>query len=74
MSKPDIVFHYSDSLIVVVEADDDDVHSVSRGPSISEWASPWRYLRDLNAEMAKMKTVCSGLTYIISQEHTSCTL
>ena len=51
MSKPDIIFHF-ESLIVVVEADDDDGHSVSRGSDISKWGSPWEYSRDLNAEIS----------------------
>ena len=56
MVKPDIVFHYSESLIVVVEADEDDGHSGSRGSLISKWGHPWQYSRDLHAEMAKMQT------------------
>ena len=41
MVKPDIVFHYSDSLIVVVEADEDDGHSrTSRGNNISKYGTP----------------------------------
>jgi hypothetical protein len=52
--KPDIVFHFSESLIVV-EADEGDGHSASRGYSIAKWGTPWQYGRDLNAEMAKMQ-------------------
>jgi hypothetical protein len=60
--KPDIVFHYSESLVVVVEADEDDGHSgTSRGSSISKWGTPWQYSRDLNAEMAKMQTGSKSL-------------
>lgn len=62
MVKPDIVFHYSKSLIVVVEADEDDGHSAtSRGSNISKWGTPWQYSRDLNAEMAKMQTGAQAL-------------
>jgi hypothetical protein len=59
--KPDIVFHFSGTLIVVVEADDDDGHSVSRGGDISKWGAPWQYSRDLNAEMAKMQVGAQAL-------------
>ena len=61
MVKPDIVFHFSESLIVVLEADEDDGHSVSRGASISKWGEPWDYSRDLNAELAKMQTGAKAL-------------
>ena len=56
MVKPDIVFHCSDSPSVVVEADEDYGHSVSQKHSISKCGAPWEYSRDLNAELAKMKT------------------
>ncbi len=59
--KPDFVFHCSDSLVVVVEADEDDGHSVSRGHSISKWGAPWQYSRDRNAELAKMQTCAQAL-------------
>ena len=39
MVKPDMAFHFG-SLIVVIEADDDDGHSVSRGNNISKWGIP----------------------------------
>jgi hypothetical protein len=39
--KPDIVFHFSESLIVVVEADEDDGHSNSRG---QQYLSIWHTL------------------------------
>lgn len=62
MVKPDFVFHYSDSLIVVVEADEDDGHSsTSRGNNISRFGLPWEYDRDLNAELAKMQTGAKAL-------------
>ena len=60
--KPDIVFHYSDSLIVVVEADEDNGHSAtSRGSEISKWGTPWQYSRDLIAEQVKMQTGAQAL-------------
>jgi hypothetical protein len=59
--KPDIIFHYSDSLVVVVEADEDDGHSGSRGNNISRFGLPWEYDRDLIAEMAKMQTGAKAL-------------
>ena len=60
--KPDIVFHFSESLIVVVEADEDDGHSAaSRGYSISKWGAPSQYSRVLNAELAKMQTCAQAL-------------
>ncbi len=62
MVKPDMVFHYCASLIVVVEADEDNGHSgTSRGGDISKWGTPWQYNRDLNAEMAKMQTCAQAL-------------
>jgi hypothetical protein len=56
MVKPDIVFYYSDSLIAIIEADEDDGHSCSRGSNINKWGNPWENSRDLNAELAKMQT------------------
>ena len=61
MVKPDIVGHYSDNLIVVVEADDYDGHSKSRGNKIDKWGTPWQYERDLLAERAKMMTCTKAL-------------
>jgi hypothetical protein len=60
MVKPDMAFHYG-SLIVVIEADDDDGHSVSRGNNISKFGTPWKYDRDLQAERAKMQTAAQAL-------------
>jgi hypothetical protein len=69
MVKPDIVFHYSQSMIVVVEADEDDGHSAtSRGSSISKWGDPWKYSRDLNAELAKMKTGSQALYEVFKKK------
>lgn len=39
MVKPDTAFHFG-PLIVVIEADDDDGHSVVRGNDISKWGTP----------------------------------
>ena len=61
MAKPDIVLRFSSNLIVVVEADDDDGHSVARGNKISKYGAPWEYDRDLNAELAKMQSVANAL-------------
>jgi hypothetical protein len=60
-TKPDMVFKYSASLLVVVEADDDDGHNGSRGNDISRFGEPWKYDRDLNAELVKMQTTCKAL-------------
>ena len=61
MVKPDFVFHFSESLIVVLEADDDDGHSNSKGNNISRYGTPWGYDRDLIAEIAKMKSCAKAL-------------
>ena len=60
MVKPDMAFHYG-PLIVVIEADDDDGHSKSRGNNISKFGTPWKYDRDLQAERAKMQTAAQAL-------------
>jgi hypothetical protein len=60
MVKPDFVFLY-DSIIVVLEADEDDGHSGSKGNSISKWGTPWKYNRDLIAELSKMQTAAKSL-------------
>ena len=59
--KPDMIFHFSESLIVLVEADEDDGHSNSRGNNISRFGTPWEYDRDLIAEISKMKTCAQAL-------------
>jgi hypothetical protein len=68
--KPDFVFSYSDSLIVVVEADEDNGHSgTSRGSSTAKWGEgPWEYSRDLNAELAKMQTGSKSLYNIYQKQ------
>ncbi len=60
--KPDAVFEVNEDLAVVLEADDDDGHSRSRGNNITRFGGPWQYSRDLNAEMAKMKSVARALS------------
>ncbi|KAJ3012668.1 UNVERIFIED_CONTAM: hypothetical protein HDU68_001077 [Siphonaria sp. JEL0065] len=61
--KPDFVFEVPGFSGVngVLEADDDDGHSVSRGNNITRYGGEWNYDRDLNAELAKMKSVAFAL-------------
>ena len=74
--KPDIVFRYQ-SIIVVLEADEDDGHSgTSRGSDISKYGEPWKNSRDLIAELGKMhftSTIQSASQEVIrcNSDHTS---
>ncbi|KAJ3130671.1 hypothetical protein HK100_007731 [Physocladia obscura] len=61
--KPDLVFKVPgfSGVTGALEADDDDGHSVSRGNNITRYGGEWKYDRDLNAELAKMRSVAFAL-------------